>query len=74
MHCGCYTVSVMFSPISVVFWQRVGNVTFRHQHDGPQNEYEAAGGQKKEGGAERDSLLMHNLDAEENHWLNITSK
>lgn len=63
----------MFSPVCVVLWQIVGNVTFRHQQEGPQNVNKAIGGQNKEGGAEKDSLLMQNLDAIENRYF-ITNK
>ncbi|KAF3851962.1 hypothetical protein F7725_005317 [Dissostichus mawsoni] len=39
----------MFVPVGEVLWQRVGDVGFGHQQEGPQQVDDAAGGQDKEG-------------------------
>lgn len=53
----------MFVPVGEVLRQRVGDVGFGHQQEGPQQVDDAAGGQDKEGRAQRDSLLMQNLES-----------
>lgn len=47
----------MFSPVGVALWQGVGDVGSGHQQEGPQQVYDAAEGQNKEGGMERNSLF-----------------
>ena len=53
----------MFSPVGVVLWKRVGDVGSGHQQEGPHQVYDATEGQNKEGGAERDSLFVQNLES-----------
>lgn len=57
----------MFSPVGVVLWQRVGDVGSGHQQEGPQQVYNAAGGQNKERGADRDSLFIQYLESRGKH-------
>lgn len=43
-----------------------------HQQEGPQQVYDAAEGQNKEGGAERDSLFIQDLESRgKDSWLNF---
>ena len=58
----CCKDKVMFSPIGVVLWQRVGDVGSGHQQEGPHKVYDTAGRQKEERVAQRDSLFIQNLE------------
>lgn len=65
----CFKDKLMFSPIGVVLWQRVGDVGSGHQQEGPQQVYDTTEGQNKEGGAERDPLFIQKLESKEEMGL-----
>jgi len=50
------------SPVGVVRGQRVGDQGPGHQQEGPHQKKDAAGRQHQDAGAERDSLLVQNLE------------
>lgn len=57
------------SPVAVVLWGRVGDVRARHQKQGPQQVEDAAGGHGEEGGAQRDSLFVQDLEGKQNEMM-----
>lgn len=56
---------VTSSPVAVALRRRVGDVAPRHQQEGSRHVDDAAEGQEQEGGVERDSLLIQNLEKSE---------
>lgn len=73
---------LLCSPVAVVLWERIGDVWPRQQKQGPQQVDDAAGGYDEEGGAQRDSVFVQDLESknktgwnsDENVWSIMTSR